>query len=169
MSINEPGPAAFTAAPHPAQVPNAGAPAQPAGPSGSRAWAMGLLALTPIPFIGQLVAGIVQMVVGLRQRSTGGAVGANGANAADWGLTYAIGWVLIIAWLPIGIALFQPQPGEDPPAGLVGPFAGGILVLNLLHLIFTIRGMVVAGRGQVARAWAIPAFRATGSSDSRSN
>ena len=72
--------------------------AAPPGPprNGTIAWALGFLAYIPVPFLGLVVAGITQLVVGLGQRKHGGLAAVNGVRAANWGLTQLC-WPLLLA------------------------------------------------------------------------
>src|SRR5699024_2172922 len=65
------GPAATPSAPDPARI---GAPER----TGTVAWALGFLAYFPIPVLGLILAGLVQLTVGLAQRKHGHLAAVNG-------------------------------------------------------------------------------------------
>ena len=132
-------------------------------PRGTIAWALGFLAYVPIPFVNVLVAGITQLVVGLRQRRHGGLAAENGVRAANWGLTQLCWPVLMALSLALGVLT-----GESTGDGvLFHPAMEAVVVtvvilyfvLGLMQLIYAIVGTVQASRGARVGLPVIPFLR----------
>ncbi|MEE1618378.1 hypothetical protein [Brachybacterium sp. J153] len=134
--------------------------------NGTVAWALGFLAYVPIPFVNVLVAGLAQLVVGLRQRRHGGLAAVNGVRAANWGLTQLCWPVLMLATFAIGMLTGTPSPTGDgvlfTPVmnALMFTMIGLFLVLGLAQLIYAIVGTVQASKGARVGLPAIPFLRA---------
>lgn len=127
-------------------------------PTGSTAWAVGLLALIPIPFLSALIAGLTMGLIGRGQRITGPLAAANGRNAANWGFTYLTLVVILgVAHFLLLFALTQdgPQSGFYP----IGIPLTIFIVVSVFHLIVSVVGMTKAGRREVFTAPAIPFLR----------
>ncbi|MFI8777902.1 hypothetical protein ACIGH6_12570 [Brachybacterium paraconglomeratum] len=132
-------------------------------PRGTIAWALGFLAYVPIPFVNVLVAGITQLVVGLRQRRHGGLAAENGVRAANWGLTQLCWPVLMAVSLAVGALT-----GEHSETGVrFAPVMEAVVVavvilyfvLGLMQLIYAIVGTVQASRGARVGLPVIPFLR----------
>ncbi|WP_074732174.1 hypothetical protein [Microbacterium hydrocarbonoxydans] len=66
-------------------------------PRGLLPWALGLLILFPVPFLGGLLSGIAMAVSGGASRRFGGVARENARAALNWGLTYLlVSTVLIV-------------------------------------------------------------------------
>ncbi|WP_284248413.1 DUF4870 domain-containing protein [Litorihabitans aurantiacus] len=129
----------------------------PAPPSGAP-WALGVLALVPIPFLAQVGSGIVMAGVGRSRRRYGGVDAVNGRHAANWGLTYALLTVLLVAGHFVLLFLATREGPVD------GFFPLGILMtlwllISLAHVVVCIVGGVRAGAGREFRVPALPFFR----------
>ena len=135
-------------------------------PRGTIAWALGFLAYVPIPFVNVLVAGITQLVVGLRQRRHGGLAAANGVRAANWGLMQLCWPVLMALSLTLAALTGEPSPTGDgmrfTPVmeGIVFTMLGLYLLLGLMQLVYAIVGTVQASKGRVVRLPIVPFLRA---------
>ena len=132
-------------------------------PRGTIAWALGFLAYVPIPFANVLVAGITQLVVGLRQRRHGGLAAQNGVRAANWGLTQLCWPVLMALSLALGVLTGEPT-GDGVlfhPAmeAVVVTVVILYFVLGLMQLIYAIVGTVQASRGARVGLPVIPFLR----------
>ena len=171
---NIPGPNPHKPSPHEASPygpaatpPGATAPAcPPATPrNGTVAWALGFLAYVPIPFVNVLVAGLAQLVVGLRQRRHGGLAAENGVRAANWGLTQLSWPVLMAVALTIAALTGEPSATGDGVrfipvmTGIVFTLLGLYFVLGLLQLVYAIVGTVQANKGARVRLPVIPFLR----------
>lgn len=148
------------------QVPPGPAPT-PAVPArnGTIAWALGFLAYFPIPFVGLLIAGITQLVVGLRQRRYGGLAAVNGVRAANWGLTQLCWPVLMAFTMLIAVLTGSPSSSGDgmmfrPVMNvLVFTVLGLFFVVSLLEAVYAIVGTVMASKGRRVRLPVIPFLR----------
>ena len=153
------GPAATPSAPDPARI---GAPER----TGTVAWALGFLAYFPIPVLGLILAGLVQLIVGLAQRKHGHLAAVNGIRAANWGLTQLCWPVLMALSLTLAALTGEPSPTGDgmrfTPVmeGIVFTMLGLYLLLGLMQLVYAIVGTVQASKGRVVRLPVIPFLRA---------
>jgi uncharacterized Tic20 family protein len=166
------GPGAVPGHPSASQPAPGGFPGRPSAPApvpgrprnGTIAWALGFLAYLPIPFLGVIVAGIVQLCVGLAQRRHGGLAAANGVRAANWGLTQLCWPVLMATTLTLGA--LTGSPGESGVTftpvmnALVFTMIGLYLVLGIAQLVYAIIGTVQASGGKRVRVPVIPFLRA---------
>jgi len=142
-----------------AQDPAAPRPGQqgPALPSPAAALpALGFLAYIPVPFLGLIVAGVVQLVVGLGQRKHGGLAAVNGVRAANWGLTQLCWPVLMVITIVLGVA--TGSPGESGGVhltpvmrGVTTTLFGLFFLVCVLEAIYAIVGTVLASKGR--RVW----------------
>lgn len=124
-------------------------------------WGLGFLAYIPIPFFGQIVAGLVMAVVGSRRRSTPGIVGEQGRHAANWGYTYATLTVLCVV-VAVGLGTVSnasPELRSMATAGAMTTLGIWAIGVNVAHLVCCIIGLVRAAKGRVFRCpIAIPFF-----------
>lgn len=137
----------------PAPTGPASTPAAPAR-NGTIAWALGFLAYVPIPFVGLVIAGITQLIVGLGQRKHGGLAAANGVRAANWGLTQLCWPVLMALTMLIAVLTGVPSSTGDgmmfhPVMNvLVFTMLGLFFVVCLLQAVYAIVGTVMASKGR---------------------
>ena len=127
----------------------------PRPPTGTASWALGFLAYVPIPFLGQIAAGVVMAALYPAQRRKSPVAAANGRRAANWGLTYVLLTVLAVGLtVPLGMYSNTLPTVEDRQAFLpvallpLGVWAFGV---NVLHVVLVIIGTVQAARGRVFR------------------
>lgn len=124
-------------------------------PTGALPWGLGLFVFFPIPFVGSVIAGIAMVISSTSQIKYGGLARENANRAANWGLTYLLAtFVLVGAHFSI---LFVQREIE-------GFFPFGLIILTwlavtILHVVFTIIGLVRASRRQPVRINGIPFFR----------
>lgn len=142
-------------APLPGQPPYGSAPPLPApGYRGTAAWALGFLAYVPIPFIAQIMTGLIMAGVYPTHKKRGPVAHANARNAANWGLTYTTLSVVFIV-LAIVFAMIITNGGTTTTSGSVTALpAIPILlwfVLNVVHAVVVIVGTVQASKGSVFR------------------
>ncbi|MGP9706296.1 hypothetical protein [Brachybacterium sp. AOP24-D1-21] len=134
--------------------------------NGTIAWALGFLAYFPIPFVGLVIAGITQLIVGLRQRKHGGLAAVNGVRAANWGLTQLCWPVLMALTMLIAVLTGAPSPTGDgmmfhPVMNvLVFTVLGLFFIVCLLQAVYAIVGTVVASKGRRVGLPVIPFLRA---------
>ncbi|WP_077222404.1 DUF4870 domain-containing protein [Rathayibacter sp. VKM Ac-2630] len=132
---------------------------QPAPPTGAMPYALGFLALTGIPFVSLIVAGVVMAAVLPSARQRGGVAAENGRRAANWGLTTVLVTVLcLVGHFVLLFALTADAPSTSfYPIGIpITVFA----VLAVAHLVVIVCGLVSANRGNVFRnPLAIPFLR----------
>lgn len=125
-------------------------------------WALGFIALLPIPAVGLLAAGIAMAACYPSQRSRGLLAEANARRAGNWGLTMVALTVVVVA---VVVTIFTTQllPDRTLPGGLDQVVLGLVAVqtfgLGLLHLIMVLIGTLKASGGGVFRAPAIPFLR----------
>ncbi|MCM6762911.1 DUF4870 domain-containing protein [Rathayibacter sp. ZW T2_19] len=134
-------------------------PVQSAPPTGAMPYALGFLALTGLPFLSMLVAGIVMAAVHSSSRARGGVAAENGRRAANWGLTVILVTVLtLVGHFVLLFALTADAPSTSfYPIGIPITLFG---VLCVVHLVVIICGLVTANRGRVLRnPLAIPFLR----------
>lgn len=134
--------------------------------NGTIAWALGFLAYFPIPFVGLLIAGITQLIVGLGQRKHGGLAAVNGVRAANWGLTQLCWPVLMALTMLIAVLTGVPSSTGDgmmfhPVMNvLVFTVLGLFFAVGLLQVIYAIVGTVMASKGRPVGLPVIPFLRA---------
>lgn len=139
-------------------------PQTPAGPvphrppSGMQSWAVGLVVLACLPFLGSVLAGAGMAVSGVLQRSSGGLARANGTGAANWGITYLAATVLLVGGH--FFALYMVDTRDLEMSGWFLIPLGLWALVSVLHVVTAIRGMLHAGRGEAFRApGALPLLR----------
>ncbi|WP_053351792.1 DUF4870 domain-containing protein [Leucobacter musarum] len=126
--------------------------------TGAAAWAVGLIACSFIPGVSAIAACIVMLIVGAQARKRGGLAEANGRAAMNWAFTYLFATiVLLIAHLALLLSLTDTEYAR-------GFFPIGIpitiwLLLSIVHVVFSIVGLVRASSGKEFRAWSIPVIR----------
>lgn len=133
-------------------------PQRPA--TGMLQWAMGLLVLLPIPFLGGFVSGITMAATFGAAAKHGGRARENARAAANWGLTYlTVSTALLIIHF-ICIVQFANGPGMRGfyPLGIPITIYLGV---GILHLVVVVIAMVRVGGGGTMRVpFAIPYIRA---------
>ncbi len=137
-------------------------PPRPAEGGGGRAWALGFLAYIPIPFLGQLLGGVIMAGAGASQRKRAGLVGAQGRHAANWGMTYALLTVLcVVGAVTLGLLTnVLPAQQEALSASALTVLGVWLFGVNLAHVVICIIGLVRAGQLREFRCpIAIPFFR----------
>lgn len=145
---------------YPAQGYPAGAYPAAVPPRGLLPWALGLLILIPVPFVGGFASGIAMAVSGGASRRFGGVASENARAAANWGLTYLlVSTVLLVSHFVILFSLTADSPsGDFYPIGIPITI---YFALSVLHLVLVIVGMVKASGGKLLRVpFAIPYLRA---------
>lgn len=126
--------------------------------TGAAAWAVGLIACSFIPGVSAIAACIVMLIVGAQARKRGGLAEVNGRAAMNWAFTYLFATiVLLIAHLALLLSLTDTEYAR-------GFFPIGIpitmwLLLSIVHVVFSIVGLVRASSGKEFRAWSIPVIR----------
>jgi uncharacterized Tic20 family protein len=131
----------------------------PMTPTGRMSWMLGFLAYIPIPVLGMIVAAIAMVAANGSAKRTGQPVAIeNGRRAANWGFTVLVVMALCALYVLVLVV-------AAPDVGSAGFFPIGLslvvfLVLSVVHVVVTIAGTVISGRGRVFRAPAIPFLRA---------
>lgn len=154
------------------QAPAYAAPGYPAGgypagsypaavpPRGLLPWALGLLILFPVPFVGGFASGLAMALGGGASRRFGGVARENARNALNWGLTYLlVSTTLLVSHFVILFTL----TADSPTSGFypIGIPITIYFALSLMHLVIVIIGMVKSSGGSVMRVpFAIPYVRA---------
>ena len=136
----------------PSQTP-AGQPAvPPPGFKGTAPWALGFLAYVPIPFIAQIMTGLIMAAVYPTHKRRGPIAHANARNAANWGLTYSVLTVVLIG-IAIVFAMILSNNGTTRGGATMLPVIPLLVwaALSLLHVIVVIVGTVQAAKGSVFR------------------
>ncbi|WP_293788060.1 DUF4870 domain-containing protein [uncultured Aeromicrobium sp.] len=106
----------------------------------------------PIPFAGSLIASITMLIVGVSQRKLGGLARDNAQRAANWGLTYLLATVALVgSHFGILFALRQIN-GSFPFGVIIVPWAA----VTVLHIVFTLMGLVRASGQRPVRVNGIP-------------
>lgn len=120
--------------------------------TGASAWALGLLVLLPIPFLGPLAAG-GGMIAAYGSLSRQGALAKqNAAVARSWGRMFLItSTSLLVVQLVLGLVRMA-----QPSAQAAGFFPQGIplalyIVVCVAHLVVVIVALRRARRGEVVR------------------
>lgn len=130
----------------------------PTNPSGRTSWMLGFLAYIPIPVLGMVIAAIAMLAANGSAKRTGQPVAVeNGRRAENWGITVLVVMALCGLYvLFLAIAVPDARSAGFFPIGLSVVV---ILLLAVAHVVVTIAGTVIAGRGRVFRAPAIPFLR----------
>lgn len=124
--------------------------------NGAVQWGVGLLALIPFPFVSAIVAGIVMTAVGRSRAPATEAGERNRTNAANWGITYLISSVILIALHIAFLFTF-----DDEYSSTFYPIGIPITIwfaLSVTHVVLSIVGLVKASRGVVFKPIALPFF-----------
>lgn len=140
----------MAAPPHQAAVP----------PRGLLPWALGLLVVLPMPFVGGIASGIAMATSGSRSLRYGGLARENARAALNWGVTYLlVSTALLVTHF---VVLFVVTGGQAVRAFYpLGIPITAYFALSLAHLVIVIVGMVRASSGGVMRTpFAIPFLRA---------
>lgn len=120
--------------------------------SGASAWALGLLVLLPIPFLGALAAGGGMIAAYGSLSRQGPLAKRNAAAARSWGrLFLSASTVLLVVQLVIGLVRMT-----QPSAPASGFFPQGIpltlyVVVCVAHLVVVVIAVRRARRGEVVR------------------
>lgn len=124
--------------------------------NGAMQWGLGLLALIPFPFVSAITAGIVMIATGRSRAPATEAGEQNRTNAANWGVTYLIASIVLIA---LHIAFLFVLDGEYSstffPIGI--PITIWFAV-SVTHVVLSIVGTVKASKGAVFKPVALPFF-----------
>ncbi|PPG37385.1 DUF4870 domain-containing protein [Pseudoclavibacter sp. RFBA6] len=124
--------------------------------NGAVQWGLGLLALIPFPFVSAIVAGIVMTAAGRSRAPATEAGERNRTNAANWGITYLISSVILIALHIAFLFTF-----DDEYSSTFFPIGIPITIwfaLSVTHVVLSIVGLVKASRGVVFKPIALPFF-----------
>ena len=129
----------------------------PGAATGRASYLLGFLGFLPLPFISPVIAGAAMALSYRTQRRKSALAAENARRAANWGLTYALATVAIVA-CDIGLSfLIDSIEESDAPLFILWL----VLPLGLVHLVVTIRGTDVADQGEVfENRLAIPFLRA---------
>lgn len=133
--------------------------------TGAVPWGIGFIAYIPIPFLNLLISGVTQIVVGLAQKKYGDIAAHNGTRAANWGVIQVLWFVGLIVIAAVGILSGissgdKSVPFEPVYNGLGLTWMGLYILLNIVHVILTVWGLISASKGLIARIPTIPFFRA---------
>lgn len=148
-------PAAEPTPPPPPQLP---LPMSAPVPTGTVAWALGLIALVPIPIVASLVAGLLMGLLGRAQRRQGPIAATNGRNAGNWGFTYLLASAIL--WTTHFVLLFLLT--RNGPASGFYPLGIALTiwaVLTIVHLVICVIGTSRANKGHVFKVPAIGFLR----------
>lgn len=129
----------------------------PPPPSGQMSWLLGLAVMIPLPIIGSVFASLAMIFAGLSLRKNPDVGGYNALKAADWGMTYLLGTILLLGahfWILFAVL---------PPEGTSEFFPTGIpitiwAVLTVFHLGYCIYGGLRANQRLPIRFSGIPFF-----------
>ena len=128
-------------------------------PTGDGAWWVGLVVFAVVPFLSSVAAGVTQWLVGRSQRQYGPLAWENGRRAANWGLTYLLGTLVLVGG-HFFLLWFLTLDG----ATIRGFFPFGIIIslwmlYTLIHIVVSIWGGLVAKSGRVFRMNGLPFLR----------
>ncbi|MEV7620259.1 hypothetical protein AB0N59_08960 [Microbacterium sp. NPDC089321] len=120
--------------------------------TGASAWALGMLVLLPIPFLGALAAGGGMIAAYGSLSRQGPLAKQNAATARAWGRLFLVSsTVLLLAQLVIGLVRMT-----TPSAPATGFFPQGIpfalyIVVCVMHLVVVLVALRRARRGEAVR------------------
>ncbi|MBF4458766.1 DUF4870 domain-containing protein [Pseudoclavibacter sp. VKM Ac-2867] len=124
--------------------------------NGATQWSLGLIAVIPFPFVTAITAGIVMIAAGRSRAPATEAGERNRTNAANWGLTYLLSSIILIALhIAFLFVLDDTYSGSFFPIGI--PITLWFAV-SVTHIVFSIVGSVKASRGVVFAPIALPFF-----------
>lgn len=124
--------------------------------NGATQWSLGLIAVIPFPFVSAITAGIVMMAAGRSRAPATEAGERNRTNAANWGLTYLLSSIILIALHIAFLITFDDTYSRSFfPIGI--PITLWFAV-SVTHIVFSIVGSVKASRGVVFAPIALPFF-----------
>lgn len=134
---------------------------------GALPWALGLGVFLCVPFVSSVLASVAMVVAGRLQRGKERHVAENGRNAANWGLTYLVLTVALVG-THFGLLYALTRDGGR----IEGFFPFGLIILtwiavSVVHVGFSIAGLVKGLRQEVFAAPAVPFFGRSGGDDER--
>lgn len=132
-----------------------GYPAPPAPSTGALPWALGLIALFPIPFVGSLAASIAMIVAARTPRQQVPSARENANRAANWGLTYLIATVLLVGGHFSALFIAHEFRGFLPFGFIILTW----FAISIVHIVFSIVGWVQASQGRRVAVTGLPIFR----------
>lgn len=132
-----------------------GYPVPPAPSTGALPWALGLIALFPIPFVGSLAASITMIVAARTPRQQVPSARENANRAANWGLTYLIATVLLVGGHFSALFVADRIHGFLPFGFIILSW----LAISVVHIVFSIVGWVQASQGRRVAVTGLPIFR----------
>lgn len=144
----------------PVQQPATQGPYVPVSPKGTVAWAIGFLAYLPIPFFGNVISAVVQLLVGLAQRKHGILAAANGTRAANWALSQLIVLAVLFA-LAVGSIVLEDGGDVAQQWSAVSIMAMGLgyVAFGVALLVYAIVGTVQASGGRLVSLPVLPLLR----------
>lgn len=121
---------------------------------------MGLIVVFLIPVLSSLAAGIAMALYSRSEvKNARDEIDRKNANrAGNWGITYAIGTVVLVSSHIVGLFVFQGQPILDgfwPYGAILTTW----IVWSFVHVAVSIIGVVVARKGRLMPVNGIPFFR----------
>lgn len=121
---------------------------------------MGLIVLLLVPVLSSVAAGVIMAVYSRSEvkQARDDVDRHNAHRAGNWGLTYAIGTVLLVAAHIVGLFVLDGHPILDGfwPYGLI---LTTWLVWSVVHVAVSIVGIIVARKGKLMPVNGIPFFR----------
>ena len=139
--------------PQPGPVPGYPVPAPPS--TGVLPWALGLIALFPIPFLGSLAACVAMIVAARSPRQQAPSARENATRAANWGLTYLIATVLLVGGHFSALFVAHEIHGFFPFGFIILTW----FAISVVHIVFSIVGWVQASQGRRVAVTGLSIFR----------
>lgn len=136
--------------------------------TGGTAWGLGFLAYIPVPVLNALVALVAVWIYASQAKgeSASATLKGNVRGSLNWHLTFVLVNLMVFLTIPLALVFFDGSVGPEDGAAYAffNTLAAVLLSLwiaaGICQLVFCIRGLVKAARGESYRPiFAIPFLR----------
>lgn len=130
------------------------APARPAS-TGALPWGLGLLIFVPIPFISSIAASLAMILSARTAAQQVPSARENANRAGNWGLTYLIATLVLLGGHFSSLFVGYTSSHFFPFGLIILTWAA----VSVVHVVFSIIGLVQASQGRRVSVTGLPIFR----------
>lgn len=130
------------------------APARPAS-TGALPWGLGLLIFVPIPFISSIAASLAMILSARTAAQQVPSARENANRAGNWGLTYLIATLVLLGGHFSSLFVGYTSSHFFPFGFIILTWAA----VSVVHVVFSIIGLVQASQGRRVSVTGLPVFR----------